>query len=191
MKAYIIGGGNSVTPQHYETLKNRTDGDIICTNFTFNFIKPDVLVWIDSDIYTGNTQVIDNLDCIKISRENIHYDGKDIHQVSITDVYNKPEGLYSRLYGGKRTRGWFTGCLAISSALALGYNEIYLLGYDGGAINGKIHHHDLSLVDKDAFSSTLDMYEPFRGLNITNLSPSSKIEVFKKDDLNNATSKNR
>lgn len=184
MKAYIIGGGNSVTQETYDKLKSRSDGDIICTNFTHRFINPDVLVWIDAEIYTDNQQEVDNLKCLKVSRENIHYDGKGITQVQLTHNYKQPTSLKEPLYAGKQTRGYFTGALAISVALALGYDEIYLLGYDGGKINGKLHHHDYSLKERDAFEHTIDMFEPFRGLNITNLSTQSKIDVFKKDDLN-------
>lgn len=186
---YIIGGGNSVTEETYRLLNNRSSGDIICTNFTYRLVAPTILTWIDAEVYTNNKQEIDALSCKKFSRENIHYEDKGIHQVKLASDYVRTQNLDTPLYAGKRNRGYFTGAFAISVAFALGYKQIYLLGYDGGAINGKLHHHSYSLRENDAFSKTTDTFEPFRGLNITNLSQQSKIEVFKKDDLSNVINK--
>ena len=134
MKAYIIGGGSSVTPQHYEILKRRQDGDIVCTNFTFNFITPDVLCWLDTDIYTNNPQAVDNLKCKKFSRFNIHQEGKDITICELTNKFDPNATIKQPIYSRYGKKPSFTGVFAISIALALGYDEIYLLGYDGGEI---------------------------------------------------------
>ncbi len=179
MKAYIIGGGNSVTPETYELLKKRTSGDIIAVNFAYDFITPDALVWVDHDLYLNNKKEIDALKCKKYARGCVLYPS-GIRQVNLTSDYSKNDMV--NVYAGKKTRGFFSGVFAISLALILGYDEIYLLGFDGGAVDGKLHHHDRSR-DKDVFSSTVDMYEPFRGKKIYNLSPESKITVFDKKRL--------
>lgn len=176
MKAYIIGGGNSVTPETYCLLKNRKDGDILAVNFAYKFITPDALIWLDTDLYHQNKEEIDNLKCYKYSREHALYPG-NICQFNLTD--NFEDNSLFQIYAGKRTRGYFSGVFAISIALLLGYSEIYLLGFDGGAVNGKLHHHDLSR-DRDVFSITLDAYSPFRGQPVYNLSKDSKITVFDK-----------
>lgn len=177
MKAFIIGGGNSITPETYEKLKNRSDGDIIAINRTYKFITPDALVWLDPDVYFKNKEEIDSLKCKKYSRRFEIYPS-EICQIDFTPEAR--QNSITSLYAGKN--GILSGFFAISLALVLGYDEIYLLGFDGGEVDGKLHHHDMS-IDKDKFSLRNKEYEPFRGKPIYNLSPDSKITVFDKKRL--------
>jgi len=181
MKTFIIGGGNSITDETYRALEAYDDKFVFCVNTTFKYIEPDALVWIDSDVYVKEKEHIDKLDCLKYTRYNPICENKDIQFITPTD--DVEEGL-PKAYCGLRNRGWFSGVCAISLALSLGHEDIYLLGFDGGEINGKLHHHNESR-NKDVFSITLKQYEPFRGKPITNLSPDSQITVFKKDELKN------
>lgn len=181
IKTFIIGGGNSITDETYKTLESCEDKFVFCVNTTFKSIDPDALTWIDSDVYVKNKEQIDKLDCLKYTRYNPICENKDIQFIEPTDDITL--GL-PHAYCGLKNRGWFSGVCAISIALSLGHDDIYLLGFDGGYYNGKLHHHEDSR-NKDVFSITLYQYEPFRGKPITNLNPDSHITVFKKDELKN------
>lgn len=97
------------------------------------------------------------------------------------------------------------GVFSLSFAIALGFKNIYLLGYDGCLVNDKTHFYQNQVQDMDKFrgvgivkhpkgqvyrTSTYNSpdkmnkiwFAPFKDLNINiyNVSPTSVIEVFPK-----------
>ena len=104
--------------------------------------------------------------------------------------------------------GHLVGLFAITLAIALGFTDIYLLGYDACEINGKTHfyqnfvevnktnygigkekvkgilvyrtgtYNDVGIINKRWFAP----YQNLEGINIYNVSPESVITVFPKLD---------
>lgn len=70
----------------------------------------------------------------------------------------------------------------ISLAISLGYSPIYLLGYDGGMVGGRLHFHNEYDKEKReaAFLNANISYDEFKGCEIYNCSPESKITQFPK-----------
>jgi len=147
---FILGGGPSLTEDIYKRIQ-KTNANIIAVNFSYKFAPPHIITFLDSDVYFKNRQELDELS------------GKGVRLVS------KPFATYpshieqNTLYSGSPTV--LSGIFAISWALANGYDNIYLFGYDGGGKDGKFHHHEFSR-EFDCFTQSNHQYEIFQKENI-------------------------
>lgn len=176
MRCFCIGGGSSLEGFDFKRLDNEFT---IGVNFVFKFYEPSILIWSDLDIYPKYKKEIDSLKSEKYVRDSIinaHPDQfSQMKPYKVSTIFYGREGLEKGLYGGKGT--YLTGILAVSLAIALGYSPIYLLGYDGGPINNKLHFHEFSK-QKDPFSNMIKDYDVFKGYAIYNCSLQSNITQF-------------
>ena len=189
MKTFIIGGGSSVTKETYALIeKNREGNEVICVNNAFRYIRPDMLVWYDRVVFKNephptsvNRLIFDDrkqyadLQCKKYAR--FYVDGSETifkQKDSFVIARNIPDGVYA----GCDSK--ISGIAAISIALQLGRDDIYLFGYDGGKVNGKIHHHhDIKISRYEEANCEFDGFGEAKK-KIHNVSPHSKIETFRK-----------
>ncbi|MGE4357517.1 MAG: methyltransferase domain-containing protein [Candidatus Omnitrophota bacterium] len=177
MRAFVIGGGSSLQGFDFNKLKGEK---IIACNVAFFDIKPDVLVWIDADFYEKHKDEIDKLDCLKFtSVHNWRANWKeDIIGFNPVEVFQGKEGLTKGIYIG-RVASSLTGVAAISIAIALGYEPIYLLGFDGD----NYHYHNRYGQPSIEIDQKNHFYESFKGYPIYNCSLTSTIEYFPKVDI--------
>jgi len=148
-KTFILGGGASLTENLYNKINSFEQPHTkIAVNFAYKFTNPDILIFLDHDIYFKNT---DLPKCRTISKEWAKYPSY-IEQVDLSLYYCGNPYILS-------------GVFAIDWALKNGFDNIYLFGFDCKSINGKTHHHEFSR-PKDVFTNSVKLYEPFRGKNI-------------------------
>lgn len=164
----------------------------IGVNMIFKFYEPRILIWSDVDIYPKYKEEIDELRSIKYaSQDVINPNYKDALPYKISQQFYGEEGLEKGLFGGKGA--YFTGILAVSLAISLGYSPIYLLGYDGGKVGNRLHFHNLYEREREekVFTGANKNYDVFKGYEIYNCSLESKITQFPKvnivEVLRNAT----
>jgi len=181
MRCFVIGGGNSLEGFDFSRLNNEVT---IGVNYIFKFFEPTYLIWSDERVYNENKEEIDRLRSIKYAPSHwIAGNWQDVKGFQIRDRFYPKEGLIKGLFGGKPEACWITGTLAISLACALEYSPIYLLGYDGGEIKGKVHFHNFSN-PKEVFSERNYWYDEFKNKwEIYNCSLESKITQFPKIDI--------
>jgi hypothetical protein len=197
MKTFIIGGGSSVTPKCYETLKKyREKGAFIFgVNNAYRFIDLDALVYLDrvafdfnehgqeNDIPNRNRVLVfkdlktyNDLKCIKYVRWK-----KQDDEIAVIprETFKADREVREGVFCG--TPSPMSGIAAVSIALQLGHKDVCLVGFDGGIINGKSHHfHEFT---NFAYEKNNKHFEAFRGQPITNCSTESKIETFAKKPL--------
>lgn len=191
MKTFIIGGGSSVTLEVYKAIQEHREGnEVIAVNNAWRYIHPDVLVFIDRVLFEDTDspkrhrlffptrKVYSELTCEKYCRFPVDNSENVIFPSSKLDVTRSTKnGVY---FGNKAMT---SGIAALSIALMLGRDDIYLFGYDGGVIDGKSHHHHKYLFNRyETANSEYKEFENHAG-KITNCSPRSKIETFKKKDF--------
>lgn len=172
---------------------NRLNFEVtIGINIIFKFYEPRILIWSDIDIYPKHKEEIDALKSVKYAwQEAINPDYKDVLPYKKSEQFYGEEGLTKGLFGGKGS--YFTGILAVSLAISLGYSPIYLLGYDGGKVGDRLHFHNLYEREKQekVFVDANKNYDVFKGYEIYNCSLESKITQFPKvnivEVLRNAT----
>lgn len=170
---------------------HRLDNEItIGVNFTFKFYETTHLIWSDIDLYPqhrdwktsldGKKGIDDLNDTIKWVQECVYCDPfyKGIKTYKRSEEFYGRDGMEKGLYGGV-SGCYLTGIIAVSFAIAQGFEPIYLMGYDCKRINGKLHHHDLSR-DEDMFSGWIHLYDVFKGYPIFNCSLESLLPQFPK-----------
>lgn len=207
----ILGGGYSVKEGIDKGLWDKIKGlDIWALNVTYKTMPylPNKELWVDfHNFYRAYEAEILNLDCHLVTKYQSYY--TTIDKITILTPTNKPDEFYGReaLQKGKIFIGQrgFCGIMALSYAVALGYNIIYLLGYDFGNIstsNGKrTHYFDDNMadygikrgyenprytvfVDKNGKVKTdvkdFQLYSDISDLKIYNVSLESNIPYFEK-----------
>jgi len=190
-RCFILGGGPSLDDCDLSNLEGET---VIACNETVLRGRCDHLIWLDPDFYKRFKNIIDDAPFKKYCRRDITTSDypTDIIPIKTSGEYHGKDGLAKGLCAHGRTDGILCGPAAISLAAALGFEKIFLLGYDGGDINGRLHFTGYTSKEKDVYSSRYQAYERIAAageLDIVNCSMNSKILQFKKmryDDVVNS-----
>lgn len=212
-RVFIIGSGNSINQEIFPLLKNEFTFGI---NETIQFFESTVAVYGDWYCYYSRYAQFSNHPLVigRYSNEYNHPEfefpkHKDLILLNSSQQYNGNEGLQKGLY-----TPILTGAFALSLAIQLGFKNIFLLGFDNTAINGKTHWYqnikgagefkDLDGLDhcgvgynyKGEYKSSIynrddnslnELWKPFlieKKVNIVNVSPFSRITVFDKCGYN-------
>ena len=198
MRVYIVGGGSSVTPEVYEKLRGeRAKGHkIFAVNNAYRYIECDYLVFLDRVHFESiggvkqpepkskhllrfaSQEAYRDLKCRKFSRYRIN--GTE-ERVVLVDRFKKEMPISQGVYCGG-INSCLTGIGAISLSLQMGFDDVVLCGYDGGAINGQVHHHHVKQpAERYIFAN--EKYAVFNGQPIRNTSINSNINTFTKVPL--------
>lgn len=189
MRCFILAGGPSLNGFDF----HRLDGEVtIGINFVCKYYKPTVLVFGDLRVYTGDTKancpaqkdIIDSFDCIKITKKG-NPAIQDTFQVTLSNQFWGRDGLKNGLY-----TDFMTGVWTLSLAIALGFDQIYLLGYDccfdkkvGGHFYSTDFKHKGDFLES-SFQTSASLYKVFRDWpGVYNCSDISLIKEFPKVDI--------
>lgn len=210
-RAFIVGSGYSlkqgVDRGLLDLLKNEVTFGV---NDTIRFFQPTVAMFGDWWAYHNRYSwyclhrlVVGRFSYPMINKEFDIQKQDDLILLKSSHTYNKGNGLQGGLYSPV-----LTGSMALSLAIELGYQDIYLLGFDNCAIDGKTHWYE-GIDDAGQFEdldgnklsgmgfnhdgkyktgiynneqkSIDEIWEPFIDeANIINVSPKSRITTFKK-----------
>lgn len=138
----IIGGGKSVSEGISLGLWDNIKGQDImtCNNAILHIpYAPKYAVWLDST--DKDPEVIGKImetDCIRVTQ--MKHDQQDDTRVTRFEICRFPKNLQEGLKQGVLYAGgrMFTGIFGISLSLYLGYQQIFLLGFDwGGCVKNK------------------------------------------------------
>jgi len=201
----LIGGGSSVAEGVktglWEKLKT-SNIDLFSINFAFMAMPylPTKQVWIDTTFFRNNLDALEKLqkqgvECI--TKKHAMYNA--IATITTYDVTREQfnTDITKPLYIGQMG---LSGTFALSVALARGYDNIYLLGYDFGTTSMsnqfthfyqndglQIKSHGINnpgvyRTHNDAVKKDVKVFEQFSNLPITilNVSPNSNIPYFPK-----------
>lgn len=183
-EVYILGGGPSLLGFDFSLL----DGlPVIAVNHSYEYCTPDLIVYLDNDFLK------------QLSRKGHRFDQlpapvlKDTRGTAPGECYqvnpaqrpedNSEDALFSKVS---------SGAMALSAALFGGASHVYLLGYDCHG-EGLIHFYDEDWESRglkhgavsrryENMIKTFETFGPRFSERVTNLSPDSKIEAFKKKD---------
>lgn len=150
----IVGGGSSVRQDVWDKpvsslplwniLKNEAT---ISINYVFRYLNPTIACFHDETFYRSNLEELKLLPLI------VGVYARNVEAVLMPNTYlfkNRTDWVMNQwetaFYGSN-----LCGVFALSVAINLGYKEIFLLGYDFGAINGITHfyHDDINLEERD------------------------------------------
>jgi len=165
-KIIIIGSGASIrqglwdTPIEelpiWEAVKNQFT---ISCNWSFKWVDPTISMFCDHRFYCLEKEHLDKLPILLTAKKNGFYNderkykkyfdkiGDNLHFLKVcggvkykehTDVIHN--GVNTQL-GGIYTPQ-LTGLMAIGYALSIGCKELYLLGFDAGASQGRTHFYE-------------------------------------------------
>lgn len=191
---------------------------IISCNWGFKWCNPTVQMFTDYRFYCLEKERLDKLGLLVTNKDGF-YESKNRYGKYFDSVPNhmfflKPCSAQQRTYHGKDswTKGFYTvqltGLLALSFALTIGCDEIYLLGFDANESNGRTHFYqgdkdktgyifwnnqhqtgvgknDRGYYNTGNYNKDMDWwYQPLSvtDAKIYNVSPNSKISVFPKID---------
>lgn len=198
----IVGGGASVNIGIKKGLWDKVKGmDIMtCNNAILHLpYAPKYAIWLDATEKDPTvTEKILNTECIRVTQQ-LH-DQRDDDKVIRFEVCRNPDNLVNGLkhnppvlYAGKRM---FTGVFGITLSLYMGYETIYLLGFDwGGYVKSKKDNVEWWGATKDFKGTDINIYKKgdkaredvaehhdcFKGMaNIINVSPKSLVPSFPK-----------
>ena len=141
----IVGGGNSMVDGIEKDLWNKISKEYTFgINSSIYFHEPTIPVFCDWYFYKSNKEELDKYYLVlgkfdgKIGKSNKHKCQQGDNLILL-----KPNKDY---YGADSwERGFYsailTGCFSLTIGIALGFKEIYLLGYDFTEINGKTHFY--------------------------------------------------
>ena len=183
IRCFLVGGGQSLAGFNFSRLNPEIT---IGINIIFKFFEPNILIWSDVNIYPNYKAEIDRLKSVKYGPDSVMNPSyKDVLPYKRTDQFYGKQGLEKGLFGG--VGSYFTGIVAVSLAISLGYSPIYLLGYDGGNIDGKTWFHDVYKVGDNVRQPRADRmleanknYDVFKDYEIYNCSLKSNITQFPK-----------
>jgi len=148
----IVGGGNSISEGIklglWDKLKYEYTFGI---NSAIYFMKPTVPVWGDWWFYKENKKELDKYPLTigmfdgKIGNGKFHKCQKNANLIMLNTnnkyhgVDSWEKGFYSRA---------LSGLFSLTLGIALGFKEIYLLGFDFGEINNKTHFYQAKTLEK-------------------------------------------
>jgi len=195
-RAFLVGGGSSLENFDWDLLAAarrapRTRVAVVnmaiekCADFA------DILVWKDRVMYVYQRDVFNAFSGLKcaydLGEDNLGPEGTVFLKVKME------EGISTSLEEGL-CHGNNSGYLALNLIYLLGCNPIFLLGIDGGPVNGKLHFHPEppglpSMEEQEViYGAFRDNYDAFggsfleRGVHVFNLSPISRVKSFPKFD---------
>jgi len=180
-RIFLIASGPSLEGFDFHKLDDQITLGI---NYIFRYYVPTILLWGDYRVYqeNGHKEVIDKLDCIKVTKEGNMDQGSDVYLVRACNKFHGLDGLKKGLFPDM-----LTGQLAIALAIALRFNPIYLLGYDCGFRDGKTHFYqdfkhkgtDLRMESVYAGKDNIGLYNTFKDIDyIYNCTPDSNLKLF-------------
>jgi len=154
-RAIICASGNSIAEGLQKSLINAIENE--CTfiiNFNHHYMKGTVNTFCDIEFYNQEKSHLDKCGLV-IGKNNPHFN--TIYPVGDNVILLEAAGRY---FGKKSFQrgvysGALTGLFTLTTAIALGFKEIFLLGYDFAAINGKTHFYQgnkegIGIVKKEA-----------------------------------------
>ncbi|MDI6787115.1 MAG: hypothetical protein QME51_01950 [Planctomycetota bacterium] len=185
-RCFILASGPSLDGFDF----GRLDGEItIGINYICRYYKPTVLVFGDMRVYTGDCNIpshsalIDYLDCVKVTKKG-NPPINEVYRVPLSNRFNGENGLRDGLY-----QDYMTGVWALSLAIALRFNPIFLLGYDCQFKNGQGHFYSKDFTHKgdsleSAFKQQATLFNAFKNWpGIYNCSSISLLTQFPKVDI--------
>jgi len=165
-RAIIVGGGASIRQNLWKVpicklpvWANIKDEFTIGTNWAFKYFDPTILMYSDYQFYATEKENMKNIPLILGKQDGAYNreDGVKLEDNTLllkeceTKTYLKygelKEGLHPYYWGKDAwSKGWFTsqliGIKALNLAIAMDYDEIFLLGFDATDINGHTHFYD-------------------------------------------------
>ena len=139
-RCLIVASGNSLS-EGLESLKPFLEKEVsFIINFNHHYMKGTVNTFCDDEYYVQEKPFLDNVGLV-IGKNNIKF-GKTL-PVGDNLILLEAAGRY---FGSKSwEKGFYSGALTglftLTLAIALGFKEIFLLGYDFSAIGGKTHFY--------------------------------------------------
>lgn len=144
-RCFIIGSGNSISTGIDKGLWNYLKNEItISCNYNFLFFpEATVILFFDAKFYIWNKETIEKMPLvISGNRPQVkkYCLNSNVYLLPLIEL-NKKECTNKEAWTKGFYSGHWAGNLATSLAIALGYDEIYLLGMDLKEINGKTHYY--------------------------------------------------
>lgn len=189
---YVVGGGNSLREFHLDDKWHLLDQKrVIAVNNSYMHTKPDILCFLDAvfpQTLRSRGHYVHRFPFKVLAGwcSSLWPDEQSAENVSIFRTWNQPTkdpnvGLYSAMTSTH---------VAINAAIIGKARRIYLLGVDGGYINGRGHYFssiDTQAAEEFRYKRMIEGYEPFIGLaEIFNASPQSYVEAFPKITIDKA-----
>ncbi len=148
-RVIILGSGNSIREEGLKTYPHLFDmlsaQLIFSCNYNYKYLKfkPFANFFIDPEFYEENKEDLDKYQLNVVSRYIAirHPEINEKDNYLVIKENNKtisPQNFKDGIYVGR-----LTGIFAISFALTLDVKEIYLLGFDFGAVGDRTHWYDL------------------------------------------------
>jgi hypothetical protein len=163
----IVGGGSSLKSFDFNRLKH----PMIAINDAFRYADADMLIFMDKNFYRKNKKDILKFKGYRVSRFN----EPGIISMGLTTT---PVDMLIRKSNN-------SGIASILVALVLGAIKIYLLGYDGGYVNGHTHFFtDKHSIEEEVYLRSNKYFDYLRKFPIINVGLDSKIDAFRKVDIN-------
>ena len=199
-KCFLLGGGPSLQNFDFNQIK---DHFTIGINKAFTQFPTDIIYMMDAKLY--RYLCVDSPKNEKQRLEQLQWSGYQGRKMllssakrnwkSVIEIIKTVKGkqlsldINQGIYGG--TNSGFGGLML---AIALGYKEIYLLGYDFECTDGKTHWHDgydnQTLKRQEAKQKKfMGVFVQFasiikdEGISVYNLNPNSILECFPKITL--------
>jgi len=177
---YIVGGGPSLDGFDFTRLEKER---VIAINHSYRYCKPEILVFLDNKFKT-ECQRDFNHDLSEMPFKIICGPSsgmKSQGNATVVHMASKISTDPSRLHGRAQS-----GLVAINAAIIGNAKNIYLLGFDGGFINGKGHFYSddwrHSQDDNEnqyvKMNSKYNVYSEYK--NIFNCSMDSRLTAFQK-----------
>jgi hypothetical protein len=145
-RCIIIGSGNSLQEGLDRGIQDLFKNEITFTlNEEFRFFNSTATFFLDWTFYKCRYELLKNHPLI-IGRFNpdIRHDNpqcppplQQLFMFPTCSKYVGRDSWFKGFYSGK-----LCGLFTLTSAIALGFTEIFILGYDGLAVNNKTHHYE-------------------------------------------------
>jgi len=190
----ILGGGSSIQEGISLGLWDKIkDKFSIGTNYSYKFFSSTLQTFVDSTFFNNQREELEKLPLIIGQNRNIKNIPANMLPIPSNSVYNR--NLKGGIYSAK-----LCGIYSLSLAIyLLDEGEIFLLGYDSGAINknlddkkrkithwyqNKIEHRGIGKTNyydvKDRGDKDYGVYKQEKRVHIFNVSLQSKINIFPK-----------
>jgi len=190
----IIGGGSSLIGFDF----SRLQGEIIAINQAIKYVKADMFISLDTIIWSQHEKELDELE--KMGGFLLNDSRRYTPRQNFTRIVLEP------IKDLRIIKANNSGLLALAVALHLGAEQVYLFGFDGyigkqkrihrfkilgkvfvikGLKRRKSHFHkNYDYKDSEALTNHLYHYEIFKDDPIINVGLDSKIEYFKRININ-------
>lgn len=154
-RCIIVGGGSSITEGLQKGLIPSLQNEcVFVINFAYHDFPATINIFADHEFYLDNKENLDK--CGLVIGKNTPKFGK-IYPIGNNLILLEPAGRYFGKQSLKKGvySGALSGLFALTTAISLGFQEIFLLGFDFCAINGKTHYYQddgrgLGMVRKEA-----------------------------------------